>query len=173
MIHHETPSQTIGPFHHVGLVHDGGDALVDPADDDAIVVHGTVTDGGGEPVTDALVELWQADTDGSYPRLGSSFTGFGRAATDDQGGYRFTTRKPGAVDGQAPHLNLTVFARGLLTGLRTRAYFADEGAANDADGVLAAVPPERRDTMLAPVDAGGYVFDIRLQGPQETVFLAF
>jgi protocatechuate 3,4-dioxygenase alpha subunit len=159
----------------VGLVRAGDCELVDPGAVGAIVVHGIVTDGAGAPVTDALIELWQAGTDGVYPTIAvdGPFRGFGRSATDEDGCYRFMTCKPGPVGIQAPHLNLTVFARGLLTGLHTRAYFDDEPVANDADAVLAAVAPDRRTTLVATTDDAGYVFDIRLQGPQETVFLAF
>lgn len=166
-----TPSQTIGPFWH---------GLADPAMADLtrfgapgerIVLAGTVTDGDGAPVADACVELWQAS-----PPVSEDFTGFGRAATDAQGGYRFTTLRPAALPGrgnltQAPHLALTVFARGLLAQVVTRAYFAGEPL-NDVDPVLNAVPAERRGTLIAGADGPAcWRLDIRLQGDAETVFL--
>jgi protocatechuate 3,4-dioxygenase alpha subunit len=168
-----TPSQTIGPFWH-GLA---DPALADltrlGAEDgqERIVLTGTVTDGDGAPVTDACIELWQAS-----PPASAVFSGFGRAATDAQGGYRFTTRRPAPLPGrgnatQAPHLALVVFARGLLAQVVTRAYFAGE-ALNAADPVLNAVPTDRRGTLIAnPCGPGCWRFDIRLQGAAETVFL--
>jgi protocatechuate 3,4-dioxygenase alpha subunit len=134
-------------------------------------------------VTDAVVEIWQADADGSYAGTPSpnsnttaAFTGFGRKPTDITGTYRFETIKPGAVtnaDGtaMAPHITLWITARGINIGLQTRAYFGDEVEANATDPVLARVPDYRRETLIARAEgAGRYVLDIHLQGDNETVF---
>jgi len=170
-----TPTQTVGPFFAVGLVWpDGPDAV--PADaPGAIWLGGRIFDGAGDPVADALVETWQADPDGHVTPAG--FRGFGRCPTDATGHWRIRTRKPGAVPGpdgrpQAPHVDLSIFARGLLDRVVTRLYFADEEAANAADPVLAALPPARRRTVIAAGADGGYTLDIHLQGPDETVFFA-
>jgi protocatechuate 3,4-dioxygenase alpha subunit len=181
-----TASQTIGPFWHAladGALTEGaltggaltGGALADltrfGATGERIVLVGTVTDGDGAAVTDACVELWQTS-----PPASAGFSGFGRCATDAQGGYRFTTLRPAPLPGrgnqtQAPHLALTIFARGLLSQLVTRAYFAGE-ALNATDPVLNAVPAERRATLIAePAGPGTWRLDIRLQGEAETVFL--
>ena len=161
-----TPSQTAGPFLHIGLSGHFGDQLVGPDAAGAVQVFGTVLDGDGEPVTDALVEIWQAGPDGGYwPG------GFGRSETVDGGSFSFVTVKPGAV-AQAPHLELCVFARGLLKPVVTRMYFPDEAEANAADPVLSAVEPERRATLVAVAGPDGLRFDIRLQGNDETVFFA-
>jgi protocatechuate 3,4-dioxygenase alpha subunit len=142
-----------------------------------------VTDGAGEPVPDALIETWQADPAGRFdhpddPRgVVSGFRGFGRCPTDDSGRWGIRTLKPGPVPGpdgapQAPHIDVSVFARGLLHRVVTRVYFADEEAANAGDAVLAGVPEARRATLLAVPDGSGYRFDIRLQGDDETIFFA-
>jgi protocatechuate 3,4-dioxygenase alpha subunit len=167
-----TPSQTIGPFLSVGLVFDGDSYVVGADDPDGMWLRGVVRDGDGAVVQDALIETWQADQHGAY---GGAFRGFGRCPTDDDGEYAIRTRKPGAVSApsggrQAPHIAVTVFARGLLHQVLTRIYFADEAAANAADPVLAAVPADRRHTLLAEPTGDGYRFDIRLQGTHETVF---
>ena len=170
-----TPSQTAGPFLHVGLCGHIGAELARPDSAGALRVHGRVLDGLGAPVVDALIEVWQAGTDGSY-RPGSGR--FGRSDTREGGKFAFVTVKPGRVawpDGgtQAPHLELGVFARGLLKHAVTRMYFPDEAAANDADPVLARVDPDRRATLVArPEPDGTLRFDIRLQGDGETVFFA-
>lgn len=177
----QTPSQTIGPFYGFALSYDQGPELVPGHHPNAIRLHGTVTDGAGEPVIDALLEIWQADGEGTLSReLGSldrdgfTFTGFGRAATTLAGKYTFTTVKPGAVAGHAPYVLVTVFARGLTHHLFTRAYFAEDAAAHATDTVLAHVPADRRDTLICVQDgAASYRFDIRLQGENETVFLDF
>ncbi len=140
-------------------------------------------DGAGAPVDDALLEIWQADAEGRYahpedPQHGTcdpSFSGFGRVATRPDGSFAFVTLKPGRVASptggmQAPHLVVSVFARGLLRGLTTRMYFPDEAAANAADPALASVDPARRGTLVARADGARLVFDIRLRGAQETVF---
>ena len=166
-----TPSQTVGPFFAIGLPWDGGPLVVLRDTPGAITIAGTVYDGASVPVPDSLIETWQAD-----PLL-ESFRGFGRAASDDQGAYEIVTLKPGRVpwpDGgeQAPHIDVSVFARGLLHRCVTRIYFADESDANAADPVLQSVPADRRATLLAQPTADGYAFDIRLQGENETVFFA-
>ena len=180
-----TPSQTVGPFFAYCLTPDAYDARgiagreVATADAPGARIHieGRVLDGAGEPVPDAMIEIWQADAQGRYPDAAgnATFRGFGRAETDVEGRFVFVTVKPGAVPGpdgalQAPHIAVSVFARGLLCRLATRIYFADE-AANADDAVLALVPAERRGTLVARKAAEGvYVFDIRLQGDGETVF---
>jgi len=160
-----TPSQTVGPFFGVGMPFERGEQLAPPESAGAMRIEGQVLDGKGEPVPDALLEIWQPAT------------GFGRARTDSDGAFSFTTVKPGPVpapDGrmQAPHFNVTVFARGLLRHLVTRMYFPDETQANAADPVLNLVEPARRETLIAE-DCGGVLhFDVRLQGERETVFFA-
>jgi len=157
----ETPGQTVGPFFSIGLSWlDGGDVV--PADaPGAFVVSGLVLDGAGAPVPDAVVETWQVDPDG-----------FGRSGTRDDGRWRIRTVKPRPADG-APHLAVLVHARGLLHRLATRIYFGDEAEANASDPVLAALPDDAaRATLVAEPAEGGYHFDIHLQGPHETTFLA-
>jgi len=160
-----TPSQTVGPFFGVGLPFENGEQLAPPGSAGVMRIEGQVLDGKGEPVPDALLEIWQPGT------------GFGRARTDSEGAFSFTTVKPGAVpapDGrvQAPHFNVTVFARGLLRHLVTRMYFPDETEANAADPVLNLVEPARRETLIAKHCDGVLHFDVRLQGERETVFFA-
>lgn len=179
-----TPSQTVGPYFAIGLRWPEGERAVAEGTPGAIRIAGRIFDGEGEPVRDALVETWQADPDGRFPDIraygGASraegFRGFARSGDEDgDGSWQAFTLKPGPVpapDGrmQAPHLAVSVFARGLLHRCVTRIYFADEEQANATDPVLASVPPERRPTLLAKAAPGGYRFDIRLQGPGETVF---
>ncbi len=160
-----TPSQTVGPFFGVGLPFEKGEQVAPPGSAGVIRIEGQVLDGKGEPVPDALLEIWQ-------PAMG-----FGRARTDSEGAFSFTTPKPGATpapDGrmQAPHLNVTVFARGLLRHLVTRMYFPDETEANAADPALNLVEPARRQTLIAKNSGGVLHFDVRLQGERETVFFA-
>ena len=160
-----TPSQTVGPFFGVGLPYEGGDKVVAPDSDGALRLEGQVLDGNGEPVSDGLIEIWE-------PTLG-----FGRHRTDSEGGFSLVIAKPRPAPGldgrpQAPHLNVTVFARGLLRHLVTRIYFPDEMRANAEDPVLTLVDPARRSTLIARDDGGVLRFDIRLQGEQETVFFA-
>ncbi|MEU4221933.1 protocatechuate 3,4-dioxygenase subunit alpha [Actinoplanes sp. NPDC026623] len=165
-----TPAQTVGPYLSIGLTWDEG-PLVVPADaPGAVWLRGEIRDGHGEVVKDALVETWQAGPGGEFHPAG--FRGFGRCPTDDDGRYAIRTLKPGTIEAQAPHIEVTVFARGLLHRLMTRVYFADEPAANEADPVLAAVPAGRRATLVAEKSEDGYRFDITLQGPDETVFFA-
>ena len=175
-----TPGQTIGPFFGYALPFEGGGQLVSRAHPAAIRLHGTVFDGDGAPVPDALLEIWQADGDGrivqqagSLHRDGYTFTGWGRAATDNAGRYSFTTMAPGAGDpGRASFIAMTVFARGLLNRLFTRVYLPGD-VALDTDPLLAAVPAERRGTLIATPDADGFAFDVVLQGANETVFLSY
>jgi protocatechuate 3,4-dioxygenase alpha subunit len=178
-----TPSQTVGPFLSIGLTWPAGRFVV-PADaPGAVTIAGVLHDGAGEPVVDGLVETWQADPAGRFdhpadPRRGASrvagFRGFGRCATDTAtGAFEIVTVKPGALgDGQAPHIDVSVFARGLLDRVVTRIYFPDEEAANAADPLLASLPPERAATLVArPAGEGRLRFDVHLQGERETVFL--
>jgi protocatechuate 3,4-dioxygenase, alpha subunit len=173
-----TPSQTVGPFFGYGLPYADGPFVVPEWRADAITLHGRVTDGAGDPLPDALVEIWQADAAGAIPRAVGAlvrkrgFSGFGRCDTDADGAYRFSTLKPGAVGGGAPHIAVLVFARGLLKPVATRVYFPDEPA-NATDPLLTSVTPERRATLVAVADGErSYRFDVRLQGEKETVFLA-
>jgi protocatechuate 3,4-dioxygenase, alpha subunit len=164
-----TPSQTVGPFFEFGLVEPQGftAAAVAPDTPEAVTISGRVTDGDGAPVPDAMLELWQAEPDGS---IGDGRGLFARSGTDGDGRWSVTTVKPGATPGQAPHIAVDVFARGLLRHLVTRIYFPDEGDANAADPVLAAVDAQRRGTLVAEPDGEGLRFDVRLQGDGETVF---
>lgn len=173
-----TPGQTIGPFYGYALPYAGDAELVPPGHADAVRLHGTVLDGAGDPVPDALVEIWQTDPTGTVPqaegslrRDGWTFTGFGRAAVDPLGHYSFTTLRPGATEpGRAPFFAVTVFARGLLDRLLTRAYLPGDPAL-ETDPLLAGLAADRRATLVAVADEQGYRFDVRLQGEGETVFL--
>jgi len=197
-----TPSQTVGPFFAYGLAPKGrcqwdpnggyswketvGDNLVTPDTTGAkIRIEGRVIDGDGAPINDAMIEIWQADSQGRYahargekPPPNAKFTGFGRSATDKDGVYSFDTVKPGVVPGpggkpQAPHIVVCIFSRGMLRQVYTRLYFSDE-AANAADPILALVPVDRRGTLIAHKESRGalsiYRFDIRVQGENETIF---
>jgi protocatechuate 3,4-dioxygenase, alpha subunit len=170
-----TPSQTVGPYLALGLPWPDGPEVVARDAPGAIRVHGFLVDGAGEPVPDGLIETWQADPDG---RFGGAFRGFGRAPTGEDGAWEIFTRKPGRVaapDGtlQAPHIAVSVFARGLLARVVTRIYFGDEPDANAADPVLAQIAdPVARATLIARPGAEGYRFDVHLQGPDETLFFA-
>jgi protocatechuate 3,4-dioxygenase alpha subunit len=181
-----TPFQTIGPFFHIAFDRTGETTL---ASGDVpgvrVRVEGTVRDGAGDPVADALVELWQADSQGVYIHEGDtapadprgSFHGFARVGTDDRGRFAFETVKPGPVPDaagddrrQAPHVLVSIFARGILSRLVTRMYFDDEPA-NADDAILGLVPPHRRRSLIAgKASDGTYRFDIVLQGEHETVF---
>jgi protocatechuate 3,4-dioxygenase, alpha subunit len=171
----QTPSQTIGPFFAVGLCWADGPDVVAEGTPGAVQLGGRVLDGAGAPVPDALVETWQADPEG---RFTPGFRGFGRCPTDPEGRWAIRTVKPGplpAPDGglEAPHLNVSVFARGLLNRVVTRVYFPDEAAANAADPLLASIAdPEACARLVAVAEGDGLRFDIRLQGEQETPFLA-
>jgi len=180
-----TPSQTVGPFLGLGLPWpDGPDGVV-AGTPGSFWLRGLIVDGAGEPVPDALVETWQADPDGrfdhpddprgAHPRPG--FRGFARCPTDADGRWAIRTVRPGRVPGpdgvlQAPHIDVTVLARGLLDRLVSRVYFPDE-TANADDPVLGLVDPVRRATLIAKETDDGYAFDITLQGDHETVFFTF
>ena len=177
-----TPSQTVGPFFHIGLESIGvNDLTADLITNERIVISGNVLDGDGAAVIDALIEVWQADANGDYPRSSNStsanFKGYGRIATNAQGAFRFTTVKPGRVPGpganlQAPHIAVNVFMRGLLKHLVTRIYFPDEPS-NAEDTILNRIKPARRDTLIARVIGGNrqtLAWNIVLQGVHETVF---
>jgi protocatechuate 3,4-dioxygenase alpha subunit len=197
-----TPSQTVGPFFAYGLTPEGrchwdpdgtygwketvgADLITPDATGEKIHIEGRVLDGDGQPINDAMIEIWQADAQGRYASPGDTrarpntkFKGFGRSATDKDGVYSFDTIKPGAVPGpggkmQAPHIVVAIFSRGMLRQIYTRLYFSDAGA-NASDPILALVPQERRGTLIAhkQADAGrtNYRFDIRVQGEDETVF---
>ncbi|GGC86243.1 protocatechuate 3,4-dioxygenase subunit alpha [Tersicoccus solisilvae] len=177
-----TPGQTIGPFYGYALPYEKGPELVGAHHPRAVRLHGTVYDGAGDPIPDAMLEIWQADEDGavsqapgSLLRDGYTFTGFGRAAVDNAGNYTFTTVNPGPTEeGAAPFIAMTVFARGLLNRLFTRIYLPEDTAALDADRLLASLPADRRATLVAEREADGALrFDVHLQGEGETVFLAF
>ena len=186
-----TPSQTVGPFLHIGLVPGAygvrevfGPVVADPGiPGEHIRIEGRLLDGEGNTLPDAMLEIWQADDQGRYahpadgrPLASNSFRGFGRCSTET-GGFAFDTIKPGSVPGpngttQAPHIDVGIFSRGLLKRLFTRIYFAGNPA-NASDPILALVPAARRDTLMArpdPAKPGLYRFDIRLQGGDETVF---
>lgn len=176
-----TPGQTVGPFFAYALPYQGDSELVPPGRADAIRLHGRVTDGQGDPVPDALLELWQADPtgavvqqEGSLKRDGWTFTGWGRAATDDSGNYTFSTLRPGPTAPGRPGLfMITVFARGLTNRLFTRAYLPEDEAALAADPLLASLSEDERATLITVADSTGYRFDVRLQGDRETVFLRY
>jgi protocatechuate 3,4-dioxygenase alpha subunit len=174
-----TPGQTVGPFFGYALPYQGDNTLVPAGHPDAIRLHGLVLDGHGEPVPDALVELWQTASDGSVPQVAGSlhrdgwtFTGWGRAATDATGHYSFTTVRPGSAGSAAPFFAITVFARGLLDRLFTRVYLPDDERLA-ADPLLSSLPPERRASLIGQPDANGLRFDVVLQGENETVFLRY
>jgi len=197
-----TPSQTVGPFFAYGLAPKGrakwdpngtyswketvGDNLVTPdATGERIHIEGRITDGDGMPINDAMLEIWQADSQGRYAspadtraRLNTKFKGFGRSATNKDGMFGFDTVKPGPVPGpngkmQAPHIVFCIFSRGMLRQIYTRLYFDDE-AGNGADPILNLVPADRRQTLIAHKQSGKgqptYRFDICVQGDNETVF---
>jgi protocatechuate 3,4-dioxygenase alpha subunit len=185
----QTPSQTVGPFFSFGLAPEqygydfrsiAGSAVADDGTPGTrIRVAGRVFDGEGQPLSDALIEIWQADAEGRYahpadPRSSNAgFKGFGRTGTgtDPEKRFVFDTVMPGAVASQAPHINVVVFARGMLNHLYTRIYFEDQAEANARDPVLLSVPSERRNTLMASREGtAAYRFDIRLQGDGETVF---
>ena len=188
----QTPSQTVGPYFTMRLSAEGENVLSSPeSSGQRIRIEGRVFDGDRQHIEDALLEVWQADSAGRYHHPGDdrsdvpldpAFTGFGRCATDFKtGAYSFLTVKPGQVPHpnggmQAPHISVTIQARGMLNPTFTRIYFDDQTAANDADPVLQSVPPSRRPTLIATRDSDDessvptYRFDIRYQGDDETVF---
>jgi protocatechuate 3,4-dioxygenase alpha subunit len=197
-----TPSQTVGPYFAYGLTPDNrcqwdpnghyswkntvdGNLITPDATGEKIRIEGCVYDGDGLPINDAMIEIWQADSQGRYasPRdnralPNTQFKGFGRSATDKAGVFAFDTIKPGAVPGpggkpQAPHIVVAIFSRGMLRQVYTRLYFSDE-AANAGDPILTLVPEDRRGTLVAHKQGGTepalFRFDIRVQGDNETVF---
>ena len=189
----ESPSQTAGPYVHIGCTPNfvgvqgiysadlgaGPDADLGRALQGAdvpgerITIAGQICDGAGELITDAMVESWQADAQGRYPTAGASFSGWARQACDlTTGVFTFRTIKPGCIQTsggpQSPHISIWIVARGINLGLHTRIYFADED--NSADSVLALIEPARRQTLIASQQGGAYVFNVRLQGENETVF---
>ena len=190
----QTPSQTIGPFFSYGLTPEqsnypnlssvsSNSLLTDSTIGEEIRLEGKIFDGTGDIISDAMIEIWQADAEGRYPdqqssgKANSNFSGFGRCDTgvDRQNNYIFKTIKPGQIDTKtAPHINVTIFMRGLLLHVFTRIYFSDEGKSNSSDAVLSTVPVDRQKTLIAKKVAGvtpaTYVFDIFLQGEKETVF---
>ncbi len=175
-----TPGQTVGPFFGYALPYPGDSELVPAGRADAVRLHGQVLDGAGQPVPDALLELWQTDAQGqvvqqpgSLRRDGWTFTGWGRAATDDDGRYTFSTLTPGAEDGRAAFFAVVVLARGLTNRLFTRAYLPAAEPTLAADPLLGSLSPADRATLVCGTDSAGYVFDIRLQGDRETVFLRY
>src|SRR6266481_754843 len=183
----QTPSQTVGPFFKPALIRSGNESLVTAKSrGERLTIEGRVLDGDAAPVSDAMIEVWQANSDGRYDHPDDSqeklidpeFHGFGRAATDEVGTFRFYTIKPGPVPGpgdllQAPHINVSIFARGLLKRLVSRIYFPGEQL-NATDAVLNTVAPERRSTLIARIENSARPqvlrFDIVLQGENETVF---
>jgi protocatechuate 3,4-dioxygenase, alpha subunit len=184
----QTPSQTVGPFYSLGLTERITNLLAsDTTQGERIRIEGYVFDGDGKSVPDAMVEIWQANAYGRYNHpddkqekpLDPSFLGWGRSGTDKTGVFSFETVKPGPVPGsdgsvQAPHINVTVFARGMLVHAYTRIYFCDEPA-NDTDPMLSSIKDkDRRQTLIATREEKNgklvYRFDIRLQGENETVF---
>jgi protocatechuate 3,4-dioxygenase alpha subunit len=184
---HTTSSQTIGPYLHIGMTWlVDGNMAGDGITGEKVVVEGRIVDADGLPVNDAMLEIWQANAHGKYAHpedrrdlpLESGFSGFGRVYTDADGRYRLITIKPGQVPGpdgslQAPHLNVTIFMRGLLRHLITRLYFP--GDAHGDDAVLQRVPPERRDTLIGRrgSSASSVEWNIVLRGEGETVFFDY
>lgn len=185
----QTPSQTVGPFFHYGLMTDPEANLLvnDHTRGQRIYIKGYVLDGEGQPVTDAMLEIWQADANGIYSnpadpnhaQVDPNFKGFGRADTVKGGEFTFKTVKPGATaydpkQNQAPHINIRVFARGMLVHAYTRLYFSDESEANAIDPILNLIEPVRRETLIAHREEAGdlptYCFNVVLQGENETVF---
>ncbi len=183
-----TPSQTIGPFFHDALLDRDRSELVSSDHPEAIKIRGTIYDGAGEVLPDSMVEIWQANRAGRYDHpadyrkdlsLDEDFSGFGRSGTDAGGEFSFLTVKPGRVPGQegslqAPHVMVSVFARGLLERLVTRIYFPNEEEANADDPVLSSIEDQKlRRTLIARDEGDALRFDIRLQGDGQTAFFEF
>ena len=163
-----TPSQTVGPYLAIGLPWADGADVVAPGTPGRIRIFGRLLDGNGDVIPDGMIETWQADPDGKF---GTAFRGFGRAATNDDGEWEIFTLKPGRIgDGQAPHIDVNVFARGMLNRCVTRIYFGDSDTAGDP--VLETVPEARRGTIVLEPADDGYRFDIVVQGDGETVFFS-
>jgi protocatechuate 3,4-dioxygenase alpha subunit len=177
-----TPGQTVGPFYGYALPYEKDRELLAPGSPGSIRLQGTVYDGAGHPIPDAILEIWQPDSEGnivsrtgSLVRDGYTFTGWGRSAVGNSGVYTFTTVNPGPTKpGAAAFISVAVFARGLMNRLFTRIYLPENEEALAKDPLLSSLDPERRKTLIARRDAdGGLTFDIRLQGEGETVFLDF
>lgn len=177
-----TPGQTVGPFFGYALPYEKGRELLAPGSPGSIRLQGTVYDGSGATVPDAILEIWQPDSEGnvvdrtgSLVRDGYSFTGFGRSSVGNTGIYTFTTVNPGATkEGAAPFIAVAIFARGLTNRLFSRIYLPENEEALAKDPLLSSLDPERRKTLIARRDAdGGLTWDVRLQGEGETVFLDF
>ena len=177
-----TPWQTVGPFFHYALPYDDGPLVAGASREGAFTLHGYVYDGQGDPIPDSLVEIWQGDEAGVFvdqPGIfeapaADGFRGFGRSATDTDGHYSFTTVKPAGVptaDGtaQAPHIAMSMFARGMLRRVVTRVYFPEDD--HSSDPLLSSLEASQAATLVAATDSEGYRFDLRLQGPDETTFL--
>lgn len=154
-----TPSQTVGPFFGFALPFEGDHRAIDRPGPEALRIEGTLSDGSGQPISDALLEVWSSEQ-------------FSRCRTDPEGAFRFVISRPTSRGGEAPHLDVLIFARGLLRQLATRIYLPDAAAANANDPVLREIEDERRSTLIAQVDGEVLRFDIRLQGESETVFFA-
>ncbi|MEN8582560.1 protocatechuate 3,4-dioxygenase subunit alpha [Burkholderia sp. RS01] len=177
-----TPGQTVGPFYGYALPYEKDRELLAPGSPGSIRLQGTVYDGAGHPIPDAILEIWHPDAEGnivrrtgSLVRDGYTFTGFGRSAVGNTGVYTFTTVNPGPTEpGAAAFISVAVFARGLMNRLFTRVYLPENTDALAKDPLLSSLDPERRKTLIARRDAdGGLTWDIRLQGEDETVFLDF
>jgi protocatechuate 3,4-dioxygenase alpha subunit len=185
----QTPSQTVGPFFHYSLMKAKNQNVLvdDQTQGQLIMIKGTVYDGDNRPVVDSILEIWQADAQGffahpedpNHAKADRHFKGFGRADTVQDGTFSFKTVKPGRVffneaQDQAPHINIRIFARGMLIHAYTRLYFSDEAEVNAIDPVLNMVDVDRRHTLVAQRESGNdlptYCFDIHLQGNSETVF---
>ena len=181
----ESPSQTAGPYVHIGCLPNfleigdiypqdlGGTVYAAQGEEESITLTGQLFDGAGAVIKDAMVEIWQADAQGRSPALGDAFAGWGRQACDlTTGVFTFQTIKPGAIVSgvvrQSPHISVWIVARGINLGLHTRLYFPDED--NRDDPVLALLDQARRTTLIAVQKSDAYVFDIYLQGEAETVF---
>ncbi|MDQ0923843.1 protocatechuate 3,4-dioxygenase alpha subunit [Pseudarthrobacter sp. W1I19] len=177
-----TPAQTVGPFYGYALPYEKDNELLAPGSPGSIRLQGTVYDGSGQDVVDAILEIWQPDAEGrivqktgSLVRDGYTFTGWGRGAVGNSGAYTFTTVNPGPTKpGAAAFISVAIFARGLTNRLFTRIYLPEDTEALANDPLLTSLEPERRKTLIARRDSdGGLAFDIRLQGEGETVFLDF
>lgn len=177
-----TPGQTVGPFYGYALPYAKDRELLAPGSPGSIRLQGTVYDGAGHPIPDAILETWQADAEGKVPhrtgslvRDGYTFTGWGRGAVGNSGVFTFTTVNPGPTKpGAAPFISVALFARGLTNRLFTRIYLPEDTGALANDPLLSSLDPERRKTLIARRDPdGGLTWDIRLQGEGETVFLDF
>lgn len=177
-----TPGQTVGPFYGYALPYPGDRELVPPGSSRAVELHGVVYDGAGDPVPDAILEIWQPDETGtvvlrtgSLRRDGFTFTGFGRCAADPEGRFSFSTVEPGPTEaGRARFISVVVFARGLLNRLFTRVYLPEDTEAHATDPLLSSLESAERERLISVREADGSLrFDIRLQGEDETPFLRF